>query len=68
MMNNPQQQKFQSKNLLVNAGLNNNQSLPNNLTSYQTSTSPQSFQSVPVLATPSLPIQSTFIQQQRLKQ
>lgn len=68
MMNNPQQQKFQSKTLLMNVGINpkNNASSSNFVAPYQLTTNPQVLQPpsivAPIIATP---IQSTFIQQRQ---
>lgn len=67
-MNNPQQQKFQSKTLLMNVGINpkNNASSSNPVAPYQLTTNPQVLQPpsivAPIIATQ---IQSTFIQQRQ---
>ena len=70
MMNNPQQ-KFQSKTLLMNVGINNKSITPssNSVAPYQLATNTQVLQSSPIVA-PIIasPIQPTFIQQQRQRQ
>lgn len=67
MMNNPQQQKFQSKTLMMSVGINpkNNAPSSNSVAPYQLATNTQVLQSSPIVAPIiATPIQPTFIQQQ----